>query len=97
MARKILAGLFTAIVILSSTLVDAGPSLNKRYAVKDYHKAPRAWRNIGRAPSDHVINLSIGLTQSNFKELEKQLYEGKLELVVRTVLMTSISLRSTPC
>lgn len=45
------------------------------FVVKDSHPAPRGWRNVGRAPADHVLNLRIGLTQSNFVALERQLYE----------------------
>lgn len=45
------------------------------FVVKDYHKAPPGWYNTGRAPADHVLNLRIGLTQSNFPELVRQLYE----------------------
>lgn len=48
------------------------------YAVKDFHPAPRAWSNIGSPSGDHMISLSLGLTQSRFEELERHLYEGVL-------------------
>ncbi|KAI1612401.1 peptidase S8/S53 domain-containing protein [Exophiala viscosa] len=54
----------------------AGPVVRRSdLAVKDYHPAPRAWANLGRAPEDHLIHLTIGLTQSRFAELERHLYE----------------------
>jgi hypothetical protein len=46
--------------------------------VKDYHPAPPAWANIGAPPAEHMLRLSIGLTQSRFSELERHLYEGKM-------------------
>ena len=48
------------------------------YQVKETHFAPRAWKRVKRASPDQLINLQIGLKQGNFEELEKQLYEGKL-------------------
>lgn len=54
---------------LSVTLALAGS------IIKDYHKAPFGWQNIGRAPRDHILNLRIGLTQNNFPELVRQLYK----------------------
>ncbi|KIV96861.1 hypothetical protein PV10_00676 [Exophiala mesophila] len=45
------------------------------YAVKDFHPVPPAWSNLGSPSSDHMISLSLGLTQSRFEELEKHLYE----------------------
>ena len=46
------------------------------YQVKERHFAPRKWQKLARAPSDHVIDLRIGVRQSNFDELERRLYEG---------------------
>ncbi|XDG00477.1 hypothetical protein ABKA04_000092 [Annulohypoxylon sp. FPYF3050] len=45
------------------------------YRVKDSHHVPRAWRRVRRAPADHMIDLQIGVKQSNFAELERHLYE----------------------
>ncbi|KAK5220497.1 hypothetical protein LTR72_007119 [Exophiala xenobiotica] len=54
----------------------AGPvTRSSDLAVKDYHPAPRAWSNLGPAPSDHLIHLTIGLSQSRFHELERHLNE----------------------
>ncbi|KAA6408198.1 MAG: tripeptidyl peptidase [Lasallia pustulata] len=44
------------------------------YAVKDSHVVPRKWTRVGPAPTDHRINLQIGLKQSQFDELERHLY-----------------------
>jgi len=61
-----------------SAFVAAGPLARRsNLAVKDYHPAPRAWSNLGPAPSEHLIHLTIGLSQSRFDELERHLYEGK--------------------
>lgn len=46
------------------------------YAVKEVHPAPRKWSDAGRAPSNHMIHMQIGLKQGNFDELERHLYEG---------------------
>ena len=46
------------------------------YQLKEHHYAPRAWVRVGAAPSNHIISLRIGLAQSRFDELEKNLYEG---------------------
>lgn len=51
-------------------------SKRKEYAVKDSHYVPIGWRKAAKAPADHVMNLQIGLKQSRFEELERQLYEG---------------------
>jgi tripeptidyl-peptidase-1 len=48
------------------------------YQVKESHFVPRSWSRIGSAPADHTIKLRIGLTQSRFDELEKDLYEGMI-------------------
>lgn len=45
------------------------------FVVKDSHPAPGGWSKVGKAPADHVLNLKIGLTQSNFAELERQLFQ----------------------
>ena len=59
------------------SLAIAGPvTRSSDLAVKDYHPAPRAWSNLGPAPSDHLIHLTIGLSQSRFRELERHLNEG---------------------
>ena len=56
----------------------AGTPLTGRntYSVKDSHHVPQQWTRVGPASAEHIINLNIGLKQSQFDELEKQLYEG---------------------
>ena len=46
------------------------------YAVKETHAVPPKWKIVGDAPANHVVNLQIGLKQSQFDELERHLYEG---------------------
>ena len=45
------------------------------YAVKDRFNVPPKWTREGPSPEGHLINLSIGLKQSRFGDLEKQLME----------------------
>ncbi|RMZ85597.1 hypothetical protein DV737_g663, partial [Chaetothyriales sp. CBS 132003] len=45
------------------------------YVVKGSHPVPPRWERVDRADPDHSIELRIGLTQSDFEELERQLYE----------------------
>lgn len=49
---------------------------DSKFLLKDHHRAPRGWQSIGRAPGDHVLQLKIGLTQRDFPELKRQLYEA---------------------
>ena len=66
-----------ALSLLSCSFVAAGPVTRRSDAfVKDFHKAPRYWLNLGPAPSDHTIHLTIGVSQGRFNELERHLYEG---------------------
>lgn len=46
------------------------------YAVKETHRAPRRWIKRGRAPAETMLDLQIGVAQSQFGELERHLYEG---------------------
>src|SRR5271170_853675 len=61
--------------LIASATVLASP-LRPTYAVKDTHHVPSRWLRVHRAPGDHMINLQIGLKQSQFDELERHLYEG---------------------
>ncbi|KAF2652391.1 tripeptidyl-peptidase 1 precursor [Lophiostoma macrostomum CBS 122681] len=45
------------------------------YVVKETHPAPREWTKLDRAHESHVIQLQIGLKQSNWDELERHLNE----------------------
>jgi tripeptidyl-peptidase-1 len=46
------------------------------YSVKETHFVPHKWIRRGRAPGSHMIQMQIGLKQSQFDELERHLYEG---------------------
>ncbi|RWA11315.1 hypothetical protein EKO27_g3791 [Xylaria grammica] len=69
------ATVFSAALVAAAQVVLATPVARSSYSVKDTHNVPRGWTKVARAPADHVMDLQIGLTQSNFEELEKQLYE----------------------
>jgi tripeptidyl-peptidase-1 len=62
-----------SILLASAALAWASP-----YQVKEFHPVPRGWTQLGQAPRTHSIQLEIGLRQSRFDELEKNLYEGML-------------------
>ena len=74
------APVFTALALLAcfqTSFVAAGPVTRRSdIVVKDYHRAPRAWANRGPAPTEHLMHLTIGITQTRFAELERHLYEG---------------------
>ncbi|MCJ1442334.1 MAG: hypothetical protein MMC23_002828 [Stictis urceolatum] len=70
---------FTALLVCAGAAV--GSPVQKReykYALKEEHFAPHGWTDVGPAPGNHLLNLEIGLKQSQFDELERHLYEGKL-------------------
>ena len=84
--------LFSADVALSSPLHS-----RYVYTIKDSHNVPKAWSRVGPAPSEHWISLQIGLKQSQFDELERQLYQGwKTELCVLYHRLTCYSLLQSP-
>lgn len=66
----------SAALLAAAQAVLASPVARSGYSVKDSHNVPRGWTKGARAPADHVMQIQIGLKQSNFAELEKQLYEG---------------------
>jgi tripeptidyl-peptidase I len=57
---------------LAATIKSRSP-----YAVKGSHPVPPRWERVDRAHPDHPIELRIGLKQSQFDELERQLYQSK--------------------
>ncbi|KAI1422464.1 tripeptidyl-peptidase 1 precursor [Xylaria sp. FL1777] len=69
------ATVFSAALVAAAQVVLATPVARSGYSLKDSHHVPRGWAKVKRAPADHVLNLQIGLKQSNFAELEKHLYE----------------------
>ncbi|ORY57900.1 tripeptidyl-peptidase 1 precursor [Pseudomassariella vexata] len=73
-----MVGLIAAVVsaLIAAQAVIATPVRSRTaYQVKETHNVPRKWKRVERAPQDHVINLQIGVKQSNYAELERQLYE----------------------
>ena len=73
-------------------------SLRSSYSIKESFNVPPKWSRVGRAPSNHTLNLQIGLKQSQFDVLENNLYAGKLvDMVVaslRTILFERTKSRS---
>ncbi|KAH7310279.1 peptidase S8/S53 domain-containing protein [Rhexocercosporidium sp. MPI-PUGE-AT-0058] len=70
--------LFPAIKFVLTTLLGLATTVTGNrslYSLKERHHVPRKWSRIGPAPSQHMIQLQIGLKQSQFSELERQLYE----------------------
>jgi tripeptidyl-peptidase-1 len=65
--------IFTALLALAS----ASPlRARSPYVVKETHPVPSQWTEVAPAPGSHKIQLQIGLKQSQFDQLEKDLYEG---------------------
>lgn len=67
----------TLLAVAFTAVADAKLSGESRagYAVMDSHIVPAKWSRVSAAPADHTISLNIGLKQSRFEELERQLYE----------------------
>lgn len=67
------------LAVAAGTLSALGSPINARspYAVKGSHPVPNGWTQMYRAAGDQLMELRIGLKQGNFKELEKQLFQGK--------------------
>lgn len=71
MQRLVCSWLAAAVVVVA-----VQPPLDlSDYSVKERHDVPHQWTRIGSAPDAHVLDLQIGLAQSNFAELERHLYE----------------------
>jgi len=64
------------LLTLGATSVLGGSVIRLTYAVKGSHPVPKGWRALDRAPQDHKMELRIGLTQGEFKGLEKHLFEA---------------------
>jgi hypothetical protein len=45
------------------------------FQLKENINVPKGWTRVGAAPADHTIKLQVGLYQSNFDSLERQLLE----------------------
>ncbi len=64
------------VALLSPSLATVVKSRSP-YVVKGSHPVPSRWERMDRADPDHPVELRIGLKQSEFNELERQLYESK--------------------
>lgn len=51
------------------------PPSRRDLLIKEEFRPPIDWEIHDNAPADHILNLRIGLVQSNFAELERHLYE----------------------
>ncbi|KDQ64445.1 hypothetical protein JAAARDRAFT_187770 [Jaapia argillacea MUCL 33604] len=70
---KLLSSWLTVIVTLGTYVAAVPQPVSHR--VKERVVAPNDWVKLGRAPSDHVLELRIGLPQPDIHLLEKALYE----------------------
>ncbi|KAI0737695.1 tripeptidyl peptidase A [Daedaleopsis nitida] len=61
--------------LVLAAVAGALPSRDCAHKVKESVPPPRGWTKSTPAPADHVVELRIALPQSNFEQLEKQLYE----------------------
>ncbi|CAK1359777.1 unnamed protein product [Cercospora beticola] len=64
------AALYGLTAVLAAPLQDRSD-----YAVHNSHFVPPGWQKIGKPSPDHSVSLRIGLKQSAFEQLEKELYE----------------------
>ena len=65
-----------ALLAASTTILSSPLRSRTDYAVKDTHKVPSKWYEVGQAPAHALLHLHIGLKQSQFDDLERHLYEG---------------------
>ena len=77
-----LVGLF--ISLLRSIVLGQRLAIRSPLVLKEVHKVPPQWTRLGPAPADHLINLHIGLKQSQMDELERHLLEGEFILSIET-------------
>ncbi|KAH0345038.1 tripeptidyl-peptidase 1 precursor, partial [Aureobasidium melanogenum] len=67
--------ILTCLIIFDSAI--AAPKLTADlYSIKERHKVPPGWREIGAVPDSHSINLHIGLTQNNQADIERHVLEA---------------------
>lgn len=71
-----------ALALSLSFQVSDGSPFRRRspYVVKDEHPVPSEWQRAGRAPSNQLVNLRIGLKHGRLEELERHLDEGSATL-----------------
>ncbi|KAG9857681.1 tripeptidyl-peptidase 1 precursor, partial [Aureobasidium melanogenum] len=67
--------ILTCLITFDSTV--AAPTLAAdSYSIKERHKVPPDWREIGAVSDSHSINLHIGLTQNNQADIERHVLEA---------------------
>ena len=76
MARTLTGVALLLLISIGAIASPIASSPDYEYTVKDRHEAPPGWSVMGPAPSEHLLDISIGLKQSRFDELERILYQG---------------------
>lgn len=61
-------------IVLGATALPSD-SASTKYAVKERHYVPKSWTSLGPADKSDIINLQIGLKQSNKGAIEQHLLE----------------------
>ena len=75
---RALSGLVTVAFAVEAALGSPTKLVRRAgYEVKERSILPRKWSRVASAPADSSMLFTIGLKQSNFSELERQLYEGE--------------------
>ena len=72
LASALLAAAMAAHAVVASPIQARSP-----YAVKETHFAPREWTKLNRANGNKLVQLQIGLKQSDMDGLLKHLDESK--------------------
>jgi tripeptidyl-peptidase-1 len=72
------ASILLTVAIAAQTVFGTPIQSRTAYAVKETHRAPRKWTQLGRAPREKMLYLHIGVKQGQFGELERHLNEGVL-------------------
>ncbi|CZT43324.1 related to tripeptidyl-peptidase I [Rhynchosporium secalis] len=69
------ASILLTIAITAEAVLATPVQARTSYSVKEKHWVPRRWMKMGRAPSEKMLSLQIGVKQGNFEELKRHLYE----------------------
>lgn len=80
-----------AVLAVAQTALAAQIKSRTPMMVKETHFAPSKFAKVGIPESDHMINLRIGLANTRFHELERHLYEGKIQAGDKEVSVTDLS------
>ena len=66
---------FTSLIFVTVCCAHSITVRGRNNLVKEAVASPQGWIKYSAAPPDHVLQLSIGLSQPNFSVLEQHLYE----------------------